>query len=76
VKLPTAYSSLFHAMAAVLIFSALVFGIFVAINHRSKVIKASQPTLLVCILVGGLLAAARISVGGTDKNDQLCAAEF
>jgi hypothetical protein len=76
VKLRTAYSAIFHAMAGILIFMVFAFGVFVIVNRRSKVIKASQPTLLACILIGGLLGAARISIGGTDKNDTLCAAEF
>jgi hypothetical protein len=76
VKLPTAYSTIFHVMAGILFFMVFAFGVFVVVNRRSKVIKASQPTLLACILIGGLLGAVRISVGGTDKNDTLCATEF
>jgi hypothetical protein len=76
VKLPVAETAIFQAMSIILIILVLAFGLFVAINLRSKIIKASQPTLLLCILAGGLLAAARISVGGTDKNDEICAAEF
>jgi hypothetical protein len=76
VKLPVAYSAIFQVMSSMLVFLVVSFGAFVIANRRSKVVKASQPTLLVCILVGGLLGAARISVGGTDKSDELCTAEF
>jgi hypothetical protein len=76
VKLPVAYSAIFQVMSSILVFLVLAFGLFVIVNRRAKVVKASQPTLLVCILVGGLLGAARISVGGTDKSDELCSAEF
>jgi hypothetical protein len=76
VKLPVAYSAIFQVMSSILVFLVLAFGLFVVVNRRAKVVKASQPTLLVCILVGGLLGAARISVGGTDKSDELCTVEF
>jgi hypothetical protein len=76
VKLPAADSAIFLALAVILIILVLAFGTFVVVNRRSKIIKASQPTLLFCILIGGLLGAARILVGGTDKNDNLCSEEF
>jgi hypothetical protein len=76
VKLPAAYSAIFQVMSGILVFMVLSFGVFVVVNRRSKVVKASQPTLLVCILIGGMLGAARISVGGTDKSNGLCHAEF
>jgi hypothetical protein len=75
-ELPTAYSAIFHAMAGVLISMVFAFALFTVVNRRSKVIKASQPTLLACILIAGLLGAARISIGGTNKNDSVCLAEF
>jgi hypothetical protein len=76
VKVPVAYSAIIHTLAGILIFMVVALSLFVIVNRRSKVIKASQPTLLACILMGGLLGAARISVGGSDKNDGLCVAEF
>jgi hypothetical protein len=76
VKLPVADSAIFLAIALILMLLVVTFGVFVLINSRSKVIRASQPTLLICILIGGLLGAARVLVGGMDKNDDVCVAEF
>jgi hypothetical protein len=62
--------------SSILIFLLFRFVTYVVIHRRSNIIKAFQPRLLYCILIGGLLGAARILVGGTDKNDELCDAEF
>jgi hypothetical protein len=71
-----AFSALCFAMTAIIVALVLIFGLFTAFNLRSKVIKASQPLLLCCILVGGLIAAARIALGGLPKDDGVCAAEI
>jgi hypothetical protein len=70
-----AFSALCFAMAGMIGFLTLVFGLFTLVHRRSKVIKASQPTLLWCILTGGAIAAVRIVIGGIPKNDRVCSEE-
>jgi hypothetical protein len=70
-----AFSALCFAMAAIIMSLVTVFGFFVAFHRRSKVVKASQPTLLWCILFGGAIAALRIVMGGLHKDDMVCAGE-
>jgi hypothetical protein len=73
--IPVAFSSLCYALAGII--SLLVFGfsLFTYVHRRSKVIKAAQPTLLWCILIGGLLATLRILFGGLSSSDFVCSGE-
>jgi ABC-type branched-subunit amino acid transport system substrate-binding protein len=75
-NIPGAFSALCFAMTAVIVALVVTFGLFTLVNFRSKVVKASQPLLLCCILVGGLIAAARIAVGGLPKDATVCSAEI
>jgi hypothetical protein len=62
--------------AGLLTFLVLLFGIMTVYYRQTRVVKASQPILVACILIGGLFAAARIVVGVVDKNREICVAEF
>jgi hypothetical protein len=75
-QLGTAMALIIQLLAAVVVVLVLVFGVFTIRHRKKKVIKASQPVLLWCILAGGLMAAARISIGGADKDSHVCKAEF
>jgi hypothetical protein len=71
----SAFSALCLTMAAIVVFLVAAFGLFTMCHRRSRVIKASQPVLLICILLGGVIASLRIGAGGLAKNDSVCAAE-
>jgi hypothetical protein len=75
ITIDRSFSALCFAMAGIIALLVIVFGLFTIVHRRSKVIKASQPTLLWCILIGGLIAAARIVMGGLHKNDIVCSGE-
>jgi hypothetical protein len=66
----------FYFMASLIALQVLVFTAFTIYYRRSKVVKASQPLLLGCIMLGGLVAAARIIVGSMNKSRNICVAEF
>jgi ABC-type branched-subunit amino acid transport system substrate-binding protein len=74
--LDPAIKTIFRVMSwAIIGLSVVIAGLIVWYrNHR--VMKASQPISLLCILVGALFAAARIIVGGIDKDRELCVAQF
>jgi hypothetical protein len=71
-----AFAALCFTMAGITLFLVLVFGLFTCIHRRSRVIKSSQPTLLWCILIGGVVAALRIGMGAIAKNDSVCSEEL
>jgi hypothetical protein len=75
-KMYPSWTIVFIFFAALLVAMVLAFGAFTIWYRNSKIIKASQPLLLGCILVGGLVAAARILVGTLDKTTLLCRTEF
>jgi ABC-type branched-subunit amino acid transport system substrate-binding protein len=75
-QMSSSFLGIFNFLALFLIFLVAVYGGFTVWFRHQKVIKASQPILLWCILLGGLVAAARIYVGGLDKDEELCKAEF
>jgi hypothetical protein len=70
------FNDLCFTLAAIIFFLVAIFGLFTARHRRSKIIKASQPTLLWCILVGGVIAALRILMGALPKTDLTCAGEL
>jgi hypothetical protein len=74
--IPRAFSAMSFAMAAIIVTLVLVFGLFILLHPKSKIVKASQPTLLWCILLGGTIAAVRIALGGVPKSVGVCAAEI
>jgi hypothetical protein len=74
-SIPVAFSSLCTLLAGIVVLLVLVFGLFTFIHRRSKVIKASQPMLLWCILVGGLISALRIFFGALPNSDAVCSGE-
>ena len=63
------------AFAAITLVIVLFFSAMVIIKRKDKVIKASQPALLLSILFGGLLSVVRIMMGAMDKTDAVCSAE-
>jgi hypothetical protein len=73
--IPTAFSTLCYLLSGMVAVLVLVFGLFTFIHRRSKVIKASQPLLLWCILVGGLISALRILFGGLPNSSAVCSGE-
>jgi hypothetical protein len=75
-KMTRSWQVLFLVLAGFVAVLVLVFGTLIICFRQSKVIKASQPLILGCILVGGLMAAARVVIGSLDKNQELCVAEF
>jgi ABC-type branched-subunit amino acid transport system substrate-binding protein len=76
VELNVAYALILYIMSFITASLVLIFFFFTLVKRNSKVIKASQPALLYCILSGGLVAAARIFLGGLDKTDSVCVAEY
>jgi hypothetical protein len=74
-NIPIAFSSLCHALAGIILCLVFSFGLFTFVHRRSKVIKAAQPTLLWCILIGDLFAALRILLGGLPSSDFVCSGE-
>jgi ABC-type branched-subunit amino acid transport system substrate-binding protein len=64
------------AMGAIIGVLVLVFIVFLVVHRQLKMIKSSQPILLYSILFGGAVAALRVFIGGSDKNDILCMGEF
>jgi hypothetical protein len=75
-NIPIAFSSLCETLAGIILCLVFSFGLFTYVHRRSKVIKAAQPTLLWCILIGGLLAALRILLGGLPTSDFVCSGEL
>jgi hypothetical protein len=73
--IPVAFSALCYALGVIILLLVLLFALFSYVHRRSKVIKAAQPTLLWCILIGGLLAALRILFGGFPTSDFVCSGE-
>jgi hypothetical protein len=65
-----------YTLGAITGLLVLFFLVFLITHRRMKLIKSSQPALLYSILCGGLIAAVRVIVGGTVKNDGLCMTEF
>jgi hypothetical protein len=74
-QIPDAFTYLCDALALIIALLVLGFGVFTFVNRRNKIIKASQPMLLWCILLGGMLAAIRIFMGGVPNSDSTCANE-
>jgi hypothetical protein len=74
-SIPAAFVGLCNALALIIMLLVLIFGLFMFVHRRSKVIKASQPMLLWCILLGGVLAALRIFFGGLPNSDMVCSGE-
>jgi ABC-type branched-subunit amino acid transport system substrate-binding protein len=64
------------AMGVIVGLLVVVFFVFIVTHRHMKMIKSSQPALLYSILVGGLIAAVRVFIGGTVKNNILCMCEF
>jgi hypothetical protein len=75
-KLNPSLKLVFRVMWCLIVFLSLVIAGLIAWYRNHRVMKASQPISLLCILVGAMFAAARIVVGGIDKNRELCVAEF
>jgi hypothetical protein len=65
-----------YVLGAILSLLVFVCTVFLVVNRRTKLIKSSQPALLYSILFGGLLAAVRVFIGGTVKNNVLCMSQF
>jgi ABC-type branched-subunit amino acid transport system substrate-binding protein len=65
-----------YVLGAILSLLVFVCTVFLVVNRRTKLIKSSQPVLWYSILVGGLIAALRVFIGGTVKNDILCMSQF
>ena len=76
VPLNPAYAALLQALAAITLLLVVAFSVMVIGYRSAKVIKSSQPALLYCILLGGLIAAGRIFSGAVEKSDVACASEF
>jgi hypothetical protein len=74
-EIPMAFTSLCYLLSGIVTLMVLAFGLFTFTHRRSKVIKASQPMLLWCILIGGLISALRIFFGALPNSDAVCSAE-
>jgi hypothetical protein len=75
-KLTPTFRALCFCMVAIIVVLVVVFGSFTYRRRQSKVIRTAQPVLLLCILVGGLIAAARIVFGGLQNSDTVCSSEI
>jgi hypothetical protein len=75
-QLSTAYVYVLFVMAGLIAILVIIFFVFTVAYRNTKVIKASQPPLLYCILLGGLVAGARTMLGGLNKTDSVCVGEF
>jgi hypothetical protein len=70
------FDALCFALAGIILALVLLLAVLMVYHRRSKVLKASQPILLWCILIGGVISAARILMGGLPKTDITCTGEI
>ena len=80
-RLPAAVSALLYALGVIAIVIVVVTASLIVYYRNSRLIKASQPPLMAIILVGELVACARVIIGGSSELgspvlDGVCAAKF
>ena len=70
---PMAIQNFFLALAAVTFFAALfTIAVLFVFKAKARLVKASQPYMMMYILVGVMLSAIRIAASGFNPTDALC----
>jgi len=74
VQLPLGVRNAFRAVSAFILLCTSIFTAIIVLYRQHKLIKASQPTMLIVILVGSVLGCLRVIVGTLDITDTTCIA--
>ena len=70
---PMAMQNFLLALAAVTFFAALfIIAVLFVVKAKARLVKASQPYMMMYILVGVMLSAIRIAASGFNPTDALC----
>ena len=70
---PTALKAFLLAIAAITFVTALfIIAVLYVVKAKTRLVKASQPAMMMYILVGVILSAIRIASAGFDPSDGLC----
>ena len=70
---PTAMKGFLLAIAVITFATALlIFAVLYVVKAKTRLVKASQPAMMMYILVGVVLSAIRIALAGFDPTDGLC----
>jgi hypothetical protein len=75
-KLSPQLQKVLYAVAGILFTMVFVFFALLMVFRRSKLMKMSQMYMLVVVLVGGAIGAARVLVGGMLPSTAVCTGQF
>ena len=76
VDTPAGLQVFMYVMGVLVVVSVSAVAALVVVFRATKLIKASQPGMLHCILLGGAVAGGRVICGGLPLTDASCAAQM
>eukprot|EP01041_Mallomonas_annulata_P013215 gene13215-27958_t len=72
VRMDVAMKAVLYTMSALCFLMVLCFMNMLVMYRKNRLMRASQPLMMLLILIGGLLACAKIALGGVDVSDDTC----
>ena len=72
VRMSDASKIVLYVLTAISGILMLLFFVFTLVNRKTKILKASQPVMMLFILAGGCISTARIALGASDVDVTVC----